>query len=85
MALQGKQVRTITTMSAGKGDSPRPVKREVYMANYDSIFRKPNTEAKQTDEHERNRKTTIEQEAKPEAEIQLRVGAEEEPAPRQED
>jgi hypothetical protein len=54
-------------MSAGKGDSPRPVNLEVYMANYDSIFRKPNTEAKQTDEHERNTRTTIEEEAKPEA------------------
>jgi hypothetical protein len=67
MALQGEQVSTITTMSAGKGDTPRPVNREVYMANYDSIFRKPNTEAKQTDEHERNTGTTIEQEIKSEA------------------
>ena len=82
-------------MSAGKGDSQRPVNREVYMANYDSIFRKPSTEDRikllkllgfeQTNEHERNTKTTIEQEAEPEAEIQLRVGEATEPAPRQED
>jgi hypothetical protein len=65
------------------------------MANYDSIFRKPSTENRikllkllgfeQTNEHERNTETTIEQEAEPEAEIRLRVGEEKEPAPRQED
>ncbi len=65
------------------------------MANYDSIFRKPSTEDRikllkllgleQTNEHKRNTETTIEQEAKPEAEIRLRVGEEKEPAPRQED
>ena len=82
-------------MSAGKGDSQRPVDREVYMANYDSIFRKPSTEDRikllkllgfeQTNEHERNTETTIEQEAEPEAEIRLRVGEEKEPTSRQED
>jgi hypothetical protein len=54
-------------MSAGKGDRKRPVDQAVYGENYDSIFRKPNTEAKQTDEHERNTRTTIEEEAKSEA------------------
>lgn len=67
MALPWIKINEITTMSAGKGDSPRPVNREVYMENYDLIFRKPNTEAKQTDEHERNTGTTIEQEIKSEA------------------
>jgi hypothetical protein len=27
-------------MSAGKGDSPRPVKGDDYRKNYDSIFKK---------------------------------------------
>ena len=27
-------------MSAGKGDSPRPVKGEVYRRNFDDIFRR---------------------------------------------
>lgn len=30
-------------MSAGKGDTPRPVNAEVYGQNYDDIFRKPQT------------------------------------------
>ena len=29
-------------MSAGKGDTPRPVKWAVYTENYDAIFRKKN-------------------------------------------
>jgi hypothetical protein len=28
-------------MSAGKGDSPRPVDMDTYGKNYESIFRKP--------------------------------------------
>jgi hypothetical protein len=56
-------------MSAGKGDAPRPVNTKRYNENYERIFRK----------------TTIEQEAKPEAEIRLRIGEEKEPTPRQED
>jgi hypothetical protein len=56
-------------MSAGKGDSPRRVDTKRYNENYERIFRK----------------TTIEQEAEPEAEIQLRSGKATEPAPRQED
>ena len=28
-------------MSAGKGDSPRPVDMDAYGKNYESIFRKP--------------------------------------------
>lgn len=31
-------------MSAGKGDTPRPVDAKVYGENYDSIFRKPQPE-----------------------------------------
>jgi hypothetical protein len=54
---------------AGKGDALRPVNTKQYNENYERIFRK----------------TTIEQEAKPEAEIRLRVGEETEPTPRQED
>lgn len=54
---------------AGKGDALRPVNTKRYNENYERIFRK----------------TTIEQEAKPEAEIWLRIGEEKEPAPRQED
>jgi hypothetical protein len=69
MALPWLKVHEITTMSAGKGDSPRRVDTKRYNENYERIFRK----------------TTIEQEAKPEAEIRLRVGEETEPAPRQED
>jgi hypothetical protein len=69
MALPWLKIHEITTMSAGKGDSPRRVDTKRYNENYERIFRK----------------TTIEQEAKPEAEIQFRVGAEEEPTPRQED
>ena len=30
-------------MSAGKGDTPRPVNAEVYGQNYDDIFRKTQT------------------------------------------
>jgi len=41
-------------MSAGKGDTPRPVNAEVYGQNYDDIFRKPQTtetnETKNTDD-----------------------------------
>lgn len=69
MALPWLKIHEITTMSAGKGDSPRRVDTKRYNENYERIFRK----------------TTIEQETKPETEIQLRVGAEEESAPRQED
>jgi hypothetical protein len=95
MALPWLKIHEITTMSAGKGDSPRRVDTKRYNENYERIFRKPSTEdrvkllkllgLKKTDEHERNTETTIEQEAEPEAEIRLRVGEEKEPAPRQED
>lgn len=33
-------------MSAGKGDTPRPVDAKAYGENYDSIFRKPQPETK---------------------------------------
>ena len=33
-------------MSAGKGDTPRPVNAEIYGQNYEDIFRKPSTEAR---------------------------------------
>ena len=38
-------------MSAGKGDTPRPVNAEVYGQNYEDIFRKdkpPTTETNET-------------------------------------
>ncbi len=34
------------SMSAGKGDTPRPVNAEVYGQNYEDIFRKPNAETR---------------------------------------
>jgi hypothetical protein len=40
-------------MSAGKGDTPRPVKWAVYTANYDAIFRKK--AAKQSDSTQQNK------------------------------
>jgi hypothetical protein len=40
-AMEGR-----SAMSAGKGDSPRPVNAEVYGQNYEDIFRKPSTEAR---------------------------------------
>ena len=39
-------------MSAGKGDTPRPVKWAVYAENYDAIFRKKT--AKQNDSKQQN-------------------------------
>ena len=38
-------------MSAGKGDTPRPVNAEVYGQNYDDIFRKdkPQTTTNETE------------------------------------
>jgi len=33
-------------MSAGKGDSPRPVDMDTYSKNYESIFRKPKQDSK---------------------------------------
>jgi hypothetical protein len=46
-------------MSAGKGDTPRPVDAKTYGENYDSIFRKDKPETKQTEqtnetEHQKN-------------------------------
>lgn len=36
-------------MSAGKGDTPRPVNPTVYGQNYDEIFRKESPEPEQTE------------------------------------
>lgn len=37
-------------MSAGKGDSPRPVNPTVYGQNYDDIFRKESPPTNQTEQ-----------------------------------
>jgi hypothetical protein len=38
--LGNHRVERRSAMSAGKGDSPRPVNAEVYGQNYEDIFRK---------------------------------------------
>ena len=39
-------------MSAGKGDTPRPVDAKVYGENYDDIFRKPQPQPTEQNETE---------------------------------
>jgi hypothetical protein len=39
-------------VSAGKGDTPRPVNQEVYGQNYDDIFRKEKPQTTETNETE---------------------------------
>jgi hypothetical protein len=45
-------------MSAGKGDTPRPVDAKAYGENYDSIFRKDKPETKPTEQNETENKDT---------------------------
>lgn len=40
-------------MSAGKGDSPRPVRGDAYRENYDEIFRKGKRGKRRTDRADR--------------------------------
>ena len=39
-------------MSAGKGDTPRPVNAEIYAQNYEDIFRKEKPQPTETNETE---------------------------------
>jgi len=39
-------------MSAGKGDAPRPVSLQVYLENYEAIFRKMSRENKWSNDPE---------------------------------
>ena len=44
-------------VSAGKGDTPRPVDAKVYGENYDDIFRKPQPQPQPTEQNETENKT----------------------------
>ena len=44
-------------MSAGKGDTPRPVDAKAYGENYDSIFRKDKPETKPEQNETENKDT----------------------------